>query len=99
MTIVVLDAIRRIGLVHQLSSSLRKATPDQPSEWVERRQLKEIERLALLSPHLLADLGFGIDAQASNRTTVVWRNGSICVWVISETAGTAVKASYCRRER
>ena len=45
----------------------------------------ELERLALLSPHLLGDLGFKRDAAASAPDTTVWRKEQLRVVVASST--------------
>lgn len=52
-----------------------KSLPWRKSQLVEDQLRDELERLALLSPHLLADLGFTHDAAASVPDTKVWRNG------------------------
>lgn len=46
----------------------------------------ELERLALLSPHLLGDLGFTRDAAASAPDTMVWRRGQLRVVVARSTS-------------
>ena len=40
---------------------------------------EELERLALLSPHLLADLGFRRDAAVSSSDRTTWRRGPLRV--------------------
>lgn len=47
--------------------------------------LDELERLALLSPHLLGDLGFTRDGLASAPDTQVWRRGRFRVLVATST--------------
>lgn len=54
--------------------------------------LDELERLALLSPHLLADLGFSRDAAASNPHTTVWRRGRLRVAVATSTRSAFASA-------
>lgn len=43
--------------------------------------LESIKRLALVSPHLLADLGFTHDPHNSNPTMAVWHKGDIVVQI------------------
>ena len=57
----------------------------------------ELERLALLSPHLLRDIGFRRDAAASAPDTKVWRRGELQV-VVARSA-TTVFASTARWPR
>lgn len=45
----------------------------------------ELERLALVSPHLLGDLGFTRDVAASVQDTTVWRKGQLRVVVARST--------------
>lgn len=51
----------------------RKKPPD--------RDLEDAKRLALISPHLLKDLGFRYDPQSSHPITAVWRKDDIVVRV------------------
>ena len=51
------------------------------------RLLEELERLALLSPHFLSDIGFRPDA-ASAPDAKVWRRGELQV-VVARSARTA----------
>jgi 4-hydroxyphenylpyruvate dioxygenase-like putative hemolysin len=52
-----------------------------------------LERLALLSPHLLADLGFKRDAAASAPDTMVWRRGQLRVVVARPTRSAFASTS------
>jgi hypothetical protein len=45
------------------------------------RALEDAKRLALLSPHLLKDLGFKYDPHSSNPITAVWRKDDVVVRV------------------
>lgn len=47
--------------------------------------LHELERLALLSPHLLGDLGFTRDGMASAPDKQMWRRGRLRVLVATST--------------
>ncbi|MEQ8898977.1 MAG: hypothetical protein RID23_18005 [Roseovarius sp.] len=50
-------------------------------EVAARGLLDELERLALTSPHLLADMGFEIDRRAGSPTRTVWRRAGLCVTI------------------
>ena len=47
----------------------------------EDRMHAELARLALGAPHILADIGFHQDVQASTPNCVVWRRDDVCVVV------------------
>lgn len=63
-----------------------KSLPWRKPRPVEDHLRDELERLALLSPHLLADLGFTQDAAASVPDTKVWRYGRHRVVVARPTS-------------
>jgi hypothetical protein len=48
--------------------------------------LPHLERLGLLSPHLLADLGFAPDPERGNMDETCWRRGTVRV-VLSRLPG------------
>lgn len=53
-----------------------------PMSWVQTpdAQLqRELERLALSAPHMLADIGFERDSKACSSEKEVWRRGTHCV--------------------
>lgn len=56
--------------------TLRLETPDAPLQ-------KELERLALSAPHMLSDIGFERDVEASSIEKTVWRRGPHCVVIFS----------------
>lgn len=61
---------RILGLLPILSS--RKESQD--------RALEDVKRIALISPHLLKDMGFRYDPHSSNPMTSVWRKDDIVIW-------------------
>ena len=50
---------------------------------------KELERLALSAPHMLADIGFERDLKACSSEKAVWRRGSQCVIIFSPKQAAA----------
>lgn len=56
----------------------------------EERLHAELARLALGAPHILADIGFHLDVQASTPNCVVWRREDVCVAVKREAATVSV---------
>ena len=78
MQITPFAAVRRtaVSLGHWIKFRARpQVVPDAPST------LAEIERLALLSPHLLADLGFRADPHAAGPGSMAWRKDGMTVTV------------------
>lgn len=54
--------------------------PD-PKTGTARGLAEALERLALTSPHLLADMGFEMDGGAASPTRTVWRRGRLSVTI------------------
>jgi exopolysaccharide biosynthesis predicted pyruvyltransferase EpsI len=64
---VVIDMVRK-------TISKHKSVP-------EERLHAELARLALGAPHILADIGFHPDVEASTPNCMVWRRDDVCVAV------------------
>lgn len=79
------------------SSNLRRVVPfgrrkkPEPCSDVETHLAEALERLALTSPHLLADMGFEIDAAAGSPTRTVWRRGRLTVTLDRGLSPVAVR--------
>lgn len=61
--------------------SVMEFIPHAPKRPKRDKMLKDLERLAKLSPHLLADLGFSVDALESNAIAVCWRKEDMVVFI------------------
>ena len=60
---------------------------------------QNLERLAMLSPHLLADLGFSIDERESTATAMCWRRDDMLVFVaVAESRSFAMRETV-RKQR
>ena len=74
------QSIRKVGNVlascKKLTLTSGVVTPDKPLQ-------KELERLALSAPHMLADIGFERDPKACSSEQAVWRRGTQCVIIFS----------------
>lgn len=70
---------------------MRKTIPKIGTERSEEDFRNDLERLALTAPHLLQDIGFERDVEASAQEKVVWRRGKYCVTICrsSETASVS----------
>ncbi len=67
-----------------LSWMLRKVRPASGDACMLVQQLQDLERLALVSPHLLEDVGFKKDVLRSNTLTECLRNGAIVILIRSD---------------
>ena len=90
--ITLLAAFRRIAVLLGRWTKFRARPQVAPGA---RSILAEIERLAILSPHLLADLGFRADPHAAGLGNMAWRKDDMTVTV--ETFGRSVRASKAGR--
>ena len=70
----------------------RGRKPD-PVEGVAAGFAGDLERLALTSPHLLADMGFEIDGRAGSPTRTVWRRAGLCVTIDRGQGPAAVRVA------
>lgn len=77
----------RVSLRIMLDETFRKLVPAVLRPGVEATPLRELERLARLSPHLLPDLGFRIDPARGGTGLTVWRRGRYVVTVAQEAGG------------
>jgi uncharacterized protein YjiS (DUF1127 family) len=78
------ETLANVAFFHRIGKIVSQYKKRSSSD----RQLEELERLALLSPHLLSDIGFRSDA-ASAPDTKVWRRGEFQV-VVARSARTVV---------
>lgn len=85
MRLQILDFNLAISTMPTLVVRIGKFVPWRGRRSSDDHLLDELERLALLSPHLLVDLGFRRDASASASGTTVWRRGQLRVVVASFT--------------
>lgn len=76
------ETLAKAAFFHRIGKIISRRRPRSSSD----RLLEELERLALLSPHLLSDIGFRRDA-ASGPDTKVWRSGELQV-VVARSART-----------
>ena len=75
-----------------LFNLVRKCTPFAPPSREPDTVLENLERLAMLSPHLLADLGFSIDECESTATAICWRRDDMLVFVaVAESRSFAMR--------
>lgn len=76
-----------------------KFIPFPPASREPDTVLQNLERLAMLSPHLLADLGFSIDERESTATAVCWRRDDMFVFVaVGESRSYAMRET-ARKQR
>lgn len=73
---------------HRIGKIVSRHKPRSSSDHL----LEELERLALLSPHLLSDIGFRHDTAASAPGLKVWRRGELQV-VVTRSARTVIAST------
>ena len=69
--------------VTDVLSACKKLIPRSAVETPDARLQKQLEHLALSAPHMLADIGFERDVEASSSEKAVWRRGDHCVVIFS----------------
>ena len=69
--------------VADIFSACKKFIPTSGLETPDAQLQKELERLALSAPHMLADIGFQRDLAACSSEKAVWRRGTNCVIIYS----------------
>ena len=69
-------SIRKVG---DVLASCKKIIPASGVKTTDTQLQKELERLALSAPHMLADIGFERDVKACSSEKAVWRRGTQCV--------------------
>jgi len=69
--------------VADVLAACKKIIPASRVETPDALLQKELERLALSAPHMLADIGFERDVEASSSERAVWRRGSHYVVIFS----------------
>jgi len=72
------------GVFHGL---FKKLIPQEQVGQLSEQFVKDLERLALSAPHVLADIGFERDFEAFSPEKRIWRRGQLCV-IISTAAPT-----------
>lgn len=73
---------------HLIGRIAGKVATLRPAKDLNERFYEDIERLALSSPHLLADVGFKRDISKSSTKTEVWRNGDHSITFAKTTSLT-----------
>lgn len=89
----ILDNTPAFSAMNNVFLRIGKSISWRKSRSSEDHMRDELERLALLSPHLLADLGFTREAAASGPDTMVWRNGQLRVVVARLTRSAFASTS------
>ncbi len=87
--------VARPSLRRRLESLVELLTKHNPFTrpiCTEAASLDDLERLALLSPHLLADLGFEEDREASGPGWRIWRKGNLSVTLYPSGEGAVARA-------
>lgn len=75
--------------VADMLAACKKIIPKSRVETPGAPLQKELERLALSAPHMLLDIGFERDVEASSSEKVVWRRGTHCVVIFSSKQAAA----------
>lgn len=70
-------------------ASCKKIIPTSGDETPDAQLKKELERLALSAPHMLADIGFERDLKECTNEKAVWRRGTHCVMISSSKHAAA----------
>lgn len=70
-------------------ASCKKIIPTSGVEMPDAQLKKELERLALSAPHVLADIGFERDLKSCTDEKAVWRRGTHCVIISSSKHAAA----------
>ncbi|WP_136443797.1 hypothetical protein [Pacificoceanicola onchidii] len=83
MLISVLENGLSIRKVADLLTWYKKIIPTLGVETPDAQLQRDLERLALSAPHVLADLGFEQDLKASTSEKAVWRRGTHSVIIYS----------------
>ena len=82
-----------INFAEVIKNLMRKYSPLSLDKPLDGDPLSEIGRIALTSPHLLADMGFHIDHHLSARHQTVWRRNQLVVKVTTDPGVISVYAS------
>ena len=72
-----------IGKVTDVLVACKKLILASGVEAADTQLQKELERLALSAPHMLADIGFERDTKACSSEKAVWRRGTQRVIIFS----------------
>lgn len=78
-----------IRKVAEVLASCKKLILTLTKEKPDAQLNKELERLALAAPHMLADMGFDRDAKVCSFDKAVWRRGTHCVIIYSAKRAAA----------
>lgn len=70
-------------------AACKKLIPTAEDKTPDAQLQKELERLALSAPHMLADIGFERDIKACSSEKTVWRRGTHCVIIFSSKHAAA----------
>lgn len=84
------EALAMSVFLNRIKKSISRFIQRSPGD----RLLDELERMALLSPHLLNDIGFSRDGAAAPDTKV-WRNGELKVVVERSTRTVFASTDFC----
>ncbi|MGI3168495.1 hypothetical protein ACRARG_05050 [Pseudooceanicola sp. C21-150M6] len=86
------EALAMAVFFNRIKKSISRFIQRSPGD----RLLEDLERMALLSPHLLNDIGFSRDAAAVPDTTV-WRKGELKVVVERSKRTVFASTDFCPR--
>ncbi len=81
------SSIRKVADVF---AACKKFIPMSEVQTPDAQLQKDLERLALSAPHMLADIGFERDLKACSCEKAVWRRGTCCVIVFSTKHAAAL---------
>ena len=70
-------------------TACKKLVPTTEDKAPDAKLKKELERLALCAPHMLADIGFERDLKACSGEKTVWRRGTHCVIIFNSKHAAA----------
>lgn len=79
-----------IRKVTDILAAFKKLLPMSRVETPDARLQKQLEHLALSAPHMLADIGFERDVEASSSEKKVWRRGAHSVIIFSPKHASAI---------
>lgn len=83
MLVSLLENGLSIKKVADLLTAYKKIIPTSGAESPDTQLQRDLERLALSAPHVLADLGFEQDLEACTSEKAVWRRGTHSVIIYS----------------
>lgn len=89
MLVSLLENGQSFRKVADMLAACKKIMPTSRVETPDTQLQKELERLALSAPHMLADIGFERDLKACSSEKTVWRRGTQCVIIFGRKQAAA----------